>query len=392
MTSIVLDQFKGINNRARLEALPEGFLRDCVNTDVDGAGNLRNRPGQTLLYSGDVHSLTTINGVTYFIEGGVLKVLNDDNTATTIKTGLGNEAVYYTHVGDRIFYSNGVITGSIVNRSDQHWGVSRPDFQPTVTATTTGGMYAGEYQVVITFLTESGEESGCGQGVKVVLGDGGGIHVSNMPTAPSEVSFIAVYVTAVNSQEFYLYTTVPADTTELSIQYAVNTLPLRTQFSNRPTASQVIQAHYGQCFMAHGNLVRYTNSQNYGLVYKNNYWRFGGNVSLIVSLPNVLYIAADKTYSIRNINMEGMPIRTEVLAYGGVKGTLTYDTENEVAYWMSNRGKVRATSEGIQNITLDHVAMDKYTHGAGAVMEYDGLRKFICSCYGATDTVLDSVA
>ena len=364
----------GINNKARSESMPEGYARSAINVDMDNAGNARNRPGFTQLYSGDCHSFWK----RYFVEGGDLKYLNADNTATTIKTGVGNEEVSYTTIADRIYYSNGSVVGSIINGSFQAWGIDRPTFQPTTTASSHGGMFAGDYQVAITWL-RNGEESGTINGSSISLDDGEGIRLSNFPVPPGDITQVAVYVSSTNGKTFWLYNEYPADVSEVFVSSAISTIPLRTQFANKPQPFTIVQSHYGRIYGAIGKYVYFSNPQNYGLFDTNNYWVLPDSVTGIVSVPGAVYVGtANQIYRISGIDGDGSPVKTVVKEYGM---TLTldypYDKDNEIAYVRSTKGDIAITSEGISEITATALAMDEYRTGFLTLIESDGIKKLI---------------
>ena len=370
----------GINNKARSESMPEGYVRSAVNVDMDNAGNARNRPGFTQLYSGDCHSFWK----RYFVEGGDLKYLNADNTATTIKTGVGNEEISYTTIADRIYYSNGVVVGSIINGSFQAWGIDRPAFQPTTSASSHGGMFAGDYQVAITWL-RNGEESGTINGSSISLEDGEGIRLSNFPVPPSDVTQVAVYVSSTNGKTFWLYDDeYPPDVSEVFVNSAISTIPLRTQFANKPQPFTIVQAHRGRIYGAVGRYLYYSNSQNYGLFDHNNYWTFPVDITCVISVQNMMYVGTkDKIYPISNIDSEGGVRRDDARNIGT---TLTVnpveDIDNEIVYAVSTKGMVSFTTEGVSDITATNLAMDEYKTSAITLIESDGFKKLISISQG----------
>ncbi len=374
MDTIQLQFGKGINNKARAESMPEGFARSAINVDVDNAGNVRNRPGFTQLYAGNCHSIWG----RYFVEGGDLKYLNTDNTATTIKSGVGDEPLSYTSIASRIYFSNGVNSGSIVDGKYQAWGVARPPFQPTASARSSGDMHEGEYRTAITWL-RNGEESGTGAAVKTTVFAGGGLLLTDFPTPPSDITAVAVYVSSANGKDLYLQGEYPADISEVSISKHISTIPLITQFSNKPSAGSIVQGHYGRVYMASGNFVYYSNPQNYGLFMPNNYWRFSSKVTLMISIPGVMYIGtADKIYRISNIDADGFAANTVIKEYGApIQLNNVDDPDNEVVYFRSNKGDCIASGEGITEITASNLAMDAYLTADLTLIESDGQKRLI---------------
>lgn len=49
---ITLSNFKGINNTADINALPQGYLKECVDFDINASGILTQREGYTIKDAG----------------------------------------------------------------------------------------------------------------------------------------------------------------------------------------------------------------------------------------------------------------------------------------------------------------------------------------------------
>jgi hypothetical protein len=92
-----------MDNRHDQDNMPDGYLRNAVNTVFDDQGNAKRVVGATKVYSGtNIHSFWQ----GYFVEESNLKRLEIDNTATTLKA-IGSNPVGYAKVGDRVFCGNG---------------------------------------------------------------------------------------------------------------------------------------------------------------------------------------------------------------------------------------------------------------------------------------------
>ena len=371
---ISIDTFKGMDNRHKAESLPDGFVRDLINIDVDDTGKLSLREGAQLLYAGNIHSLYG----NYFIEDGDLKKLNADNTATTLESAVGDSPMTYTVISDTTYFSNGIINGKIRGDAVTRWGVQRPPEQPQGIAITTGDLFAGDYQVAITWIDYDGEESGTPQSNLVSVAAGGGIKLDRFITPPVNIEKIAVYVSQANSETLYLYREYPRSTGSVFIEKGLSDIALKTQFGKQPFPCSIIQEHYGRIYFAKDNHVYYTESQNYGLVMPNNYWAFEDDIQIIASIPNALYVVTKtRTYRITNIDVEGFPIRAEVKQYGGTKGTLTMDTDNKTAYWLSDHGMVAANSEGVMEMHHANVAASTFEVGATTLLEKNGSKRIV---------------
>ena len=377
--------FNGMNNRTRLESVPEGKAQNAVNVQFSNTGEiLFPRAGKTLVYSGDTSSLYVGANITLFVEDGSLKQLNIDNTATILRNGMGISRVYYTAIGDTVFFANETTTGKVKNGEVSEWGTARPPRQPNCEATSHGGLLAGTYGVVITWI--GSEESGTGMSTGVAVADGGGIMLTNFPTPPSYVTAVSVYVSSVNGDDFYLYGEYAPDTTVLSIVKAISVLPLQTQFAYPPLPQQKIIKHMGRIYYSRGSQVYFTEPHRYGLQRPNNYFTFDSEVKVIISAPPALYVnTANHLYRITNLDADtkptaldpgdGKPPKLDILQTGGAaRGSECADPDGTTFYFMSDRGFMSVNAEGAQSITYTDVAIPYFETGTSAVTEINGLK------------------
>jgi len=201
-----ISALKGMTNLHRDTAIPDGYLYNAVNVQFTNEGDvIFPRTGSTVAYSGVCKWVFKTPIITLFVESGALKKLNNNNTATVIMAGVGNNRMVYTIAGDAIYFSNGTKSGKFLNNVGSEWGVARPARQPDCAGVASGGLYGGEYRVAITFFGTDGNESGTGMGRRVTVADGGGIHLSNFPIPPSYCTGIGVYVSPVNGADMLLY-------------------------------------------------------------------------------------------------------------------------------------------------------------------------------------------
>ena len=395
--------YAGMNNRAADTKLPEpsqnnpfGKYRNAVNVDFDNEGHLLfPRIGSTLAYSGtECHSWYEYEdslGYGLFVDGTSLKRLNLDDTATTLKT-VNPLPMSYCVLNGNIYFSNGSDTGIYVNGTIKEWGVEVPPMQPLATATATGGMYAGEYRVVITWLTEISnghyEESGTGNSTRVTVADGGGIRLSDFPLVPSTIDSVAVYVSSVNSQDLYLYDEYPANISEVFIRYNVGTVKLDTQFGFKVRPKLGLTVHYGRVYWIDGNFIYYTEAQHYGLQRAGSYFHYESPITNIISVPGALFITTETgIYRISGIDSE-QPTNTQVKTYGAPEGSYFQDFDDTFAYLISHNGFCKISSEGIVEIAQNDIAFPVFMKGSAAVVEHQGYQKLIAVMQEGTVSTL----
>lgn len=369
-------KLNGMNNRAAPNALPENKARLAVNCIFDDEGNIIfPNPGKVSVYAGDCKWLYEGEDVTLFVEGGSLKRLNNDFTATVLQSDIGGSRCFYTEVAGAVYWANELSSGKVVDGVNYAWGAPRPPRQPDCTGVSYGGMFAGDYRVAITWIDAQGEEGGTSNGKRVTVAEGGGIHVANFPTPPTDVTGVAVYVSSVNGKDMYLHGEYAANIDSITLTKRICTIPLSTQFAWTPKPKDTVLAHYGRIYYISGNKLYFTELQRYGLQKAGNFWRFDSDIQVIVSCPNVLYIGTlHKLYSIRGIDGDMPPVAEELQDCGAVKGSECYDQDGVSAYFMSGRGFIKAAPEGLQELSFNDVAIPYFKTGTMAVSEINGLR------------------
>jgi hypothetical protein len=385
----------GVDNLATDQALPREALRNAVNVDLTKEGHARRRPGFTSRRSSKAHSLwsdgTTLYGVdneslSYFTRAasGVL-------TPTTLRAGFpSTQPVAWLAVNDRVYYSNGVVTGMIVNKVHYPWGVEVPNGQPTLTASAAGGLRAGRYQVAVTFVSSPGEEGGTGAAVAVEVAEGGGINLSAIPQPKdASVTRIRVYRTQTNADVFYLHAEYATGTTSATLGTSVSLgKVLDTQFMQPPLPGTLLDSFNGRLYIAAGSVLWHTEALRYGTIRMTNFMMFPADISLIASGDTGIYVAADQTYFLQGQEPKSMVLLPK-LPHGAVKGTLVTDTQTHTLSWFSPQGFIKADAQGnIQNVSAGHITFERAETGAALLRESNGIRQVVGSMKGGVTSTL----
>lgn len=144
--SIIVDQFRGLNNVRSPERLANDELSIARNAMIDDAGQLRMRHGFTRDMLGDCHSFKKIAGRTFVVKDGVLGVVAAGPTFTPVAT-VGSEPLSYTSVGDTVYASSTTWSGQISpGNAVSVWGVADDPgiwVSPVMTPTATMGAISG---------------------------------------------------------------------------------------------------------------------------------------------------------------------------------------------------------------------------------------------------------
>lgn len=399
---------KGMDTLQRAENLPDDTARNIVNFDVDDRGKIRLRKGKTKIYAGSIVKDTfwSNNDIALFVEDGDLKLLNTDFTATLLRSSVGYSPMRYVVVNNVVYYSNNVVTGIVRDGSNEPWGVKPPSQQPTLSAaTSSGNLSAGVYQVAVTFISPSGEESGTGKSAQITVEAGGSIHLSAIPQPPA-YHMINVYVSAANGEKLYSLHTLIRGQVDWDIYNVANQTAriLETQFGMEPPAGSNLEYYNGRIYIGSGNVVWVTEPLRYGLVKRaTGFYLFGSDVTMIKAVQDGVFVAADLTYFLSGIDTPNLD-NLDVLPYGAIdcqpiEIEKTVEGVIRVAWW-SERGLCIGERGGkVTNLMEDKVAVSKFKRGSLMFRENDGIRQIVAclqdgtqSTYAVTDYVTDETA
>jgi hypothetical protein len=121
----------GINNVADKSRLQPGELLYAINVDISDKGRPSRRNGvvKKVVPSGQIHSMWGDNKKCFYVENGVLKMLNTDYTSTTLRTGVANYHMSFTEMNDQYFYTNPSVIGYIYNDESKVFGTPTKEFK-----------------------------------------------------------------------------------------------------------------------------------------------------------------------------------------------------------------------------------------------------------------------
>lgn len=388
--------FSGRNNLDPIERLKPDQLATAVNVDIDADGQVKRREGFSSVYSGaNLHSLWAGGDYLLCVEGQELKRLtvNADGTlsAATLAGGfMPGRPLAYEMVNGDVYLSNGVITGKVAAGALVPWGVQTPARQPALAADSVGGLDAGAYQVAVTFVSATGEESGSPAPQTIDIPQGGGILLSLLP-APTEanVESTRIYVSPPNEDALYLAAEIPAGTPNAYVYKWDTGMPLQTLLLDKMPPSVSITRLGGRLYGAWGNVLYWTEPLRYGLYRPAQNWRPfpGGDLRAIGAVEGAgLYVVGDKTWFLSGTDPAAATL-TEVLSYGGPRQhmlrvpreafTGVEITVADVPVWLSERGFHAGLPGGVLNLTERKAVVDSYQRIAALYRERNGRRQVI---------------
>lgn len=391
----------GVNNVDPEHELKKGELRSAKNVDLNPAGKPRLRKGRTKVYTGTgkVHSLWDGAGRTFFVDDGNLYSLSANYELSLLRSGLSKDLpVSYEEVAGVVYYSNDMVSGQITPSGEPaYWGMECPSSQPNLSALGYGGMDAGDYQVAVTFVSQSGEESGTLRAAKITLKSVGGIMMSGFsaPLRP-DIDRVRIYVTAANGSSLYLRTQIAAGVDS----YALNSIVtegkrLETQFLFSMPPGHIVRHYRGHMFVAAGSTLYYSPPWRFGLNDPfSGVFRFPERIKIMQPAKEGIFVGADRLYFLagrtpeqmeqKNVDqmncVEGTGLRVPTTMFGEDSGG---DVRSYPCWFCYPHGWVVGLSDGtIKMLMKDRVATPSYEVGAALFREQEGIRQLIGAMRG----------
>lgn len=403
----------GIDNRSREQALQRDdqgktviALRDAENVDIDRQGKPKRRAGYTKVLAGQrVHSLWARDPFPFglYVDGADLNALREDGSSFLIQSGMGAKAVSYDLVAGRVFWSNEQQTGSVTaDGVPRPWGAPGPNGVPTVKGGGgIGGLSAGTYQIAVTFLTASGEESGASLAATADVPEGGGLTLTGIPQPPDASYRTRIYRSGANGDALHQAMDVPYGTTTLLLGVGRLGKLLETQFLEPMPAGHIVRAFNGRLYVACGNVVVWSEAMRYGLT-RLAHNRIGTQTRVSLLEPvgggdeaGGIYVASGhRTYFWAGTDPKAFGNRI-AYPHGAVPGTALrvpanvfgIESTTEVAYWLASNGVGCLGLPGGTVVPLreDQAIAPSADSGASLYREGDGLKQVITTLVGAQE-------
>ena len=377
--------FAGLNNRLpdyALGATKEhgAYLSVAENVDLDNSGHLRLRHAGALVQAMSApHSLSPDGA--YLVRGGALYAITLPTYSETLVKVLSNDnPVSWVEVNSDLYYSNGTDAGRL--SAGTHYPMAMPTPSAPTCTVISGALYAGKYQVAVSYLNNvTGEEGGVSASSNYELAVDGGLRVT-LPVATTGATHINVYVSTVNGSIPMLKATVATGTATYDI-----TTPATGRESNQRYEDPLPA---GKLFWFNGCLCSFDGSNVYeGSPFRPGYYLpaegripFPDTVSNVVPAQNGVYVVADKTYWLAGPRMTTTEMIQDVLPYGGVPGTAFVVPQKSLYGWFGAKGFVLGSPQGeVQAVMTETVNVTPPASGVSAVFEDRGYRRVVSCGY-----------
>ncbi|WP_439885647.1 hypothetical protein ACTACK_10565 [Pseudomonas syringae] len=364
----------GINNKSNEKAVPKGALRDSVNYDPSADGVLRMRTGYSKVVSGtQIRGCLSVGPHLLVADADRLIDFNTDtNTPVLLKLIAGsgrfagavlNDELFFCTENECLRYKSGVL---------RTWGVPTVTNQP-VPAPGSGALLAGTYQCAATFVDAAGDEGGTTEAVTITVPVNSSLSFPAL--TPPAGGRVRLYVSTVNGSTLYLQYEGQGAYTCSSVNDA--SARLETQFLRSPAQGQIIATHNGVLLTADGSLLHMTLPMRPHLRSAIKGWfQFPAPIDMVVSGDGGLFVSADKTYFLTDIESQN-PTSRKVFDFGAVRGSDTKGLRNEVM-WMTRYGI--AKTDGTGNATLlseANFTPDLAASAASSLLETNGTQMVV---------------
>lgn len=409
--SIRWDSFPaGLNNRARPEQAPVDAngnptsLLEGVNVSLTREGKPVRRPGRTQIESDASHSLFATDDYLFAWVGGELKAYDDTGSGlvevATLAT-LGDRFVTYATDDFDVYFSNGVVQGRIDENLGLHpfWiGTPNP---VTLTATASGGLASGAYEVSVTAIDADGRESGASGPVQLTLTAGQGIDVT-LPAQPEGIAKWRVYVSPPDGEVLYQCAEIPANAGGYVIGVHTPGAKLETAWLDVIPPCTQLRFGHNKLYALVNNVLLWSEDYRLGLMRADSHVVIGKEATLLEPVGDAesagCWVADHK----RTYFMGGPdPMQWRQIAkypHAAVPGTgtvvpgslLGLETTEEVAYWFAANGVPCIGTPGgsfIPNREESLALPVNAERGASGLMLFDGIRQVLTSTFAATQNL-----
>jgi len=369
-------------------------LTKALNVDIDNNYAISVRKGKTKISSLTAHSLSN-DAPGYFVLNNTLcKIIDINTTNNTIThevlyTGLTAGTQYrmrYLEIGmnDVIYFCNGVDNGVVRNGEIDTWGVEGPN-SFYIQSVAGGILRIGTYRILLTYVNESGQESGANYNNGITItSEGQSISISNIAVSSgSTIKYINIYVTEVNGSVFYLKGTINNGDTSFIIHDTKNMgVPIDNPYVMAPPVGEMLTLYNGRIYVAKGRNIYYSDSYRYER-FSIEWLPFKSNIRMLRAVGSGIWISTDN----QTIFLEGSDVsefRYKLKAeYPSVKHTdvsiLGGALDEYSIIWMSTRGACVGSDVGdFKNLTEDfYVPNISSSDGVGLFKQENGMNQFI---------------
>ena len=368
--------FTGVHNVLPAQQLPPEDLAAGVNIDLGDGGRVFRRHGRASFSAGAADSLFAYRGLALFRRSDALRRLLPGGSSEVLQSGV-TQPVAYWGTGERIYWSDGLTKGVIVDGANEPWGISVPTTLPAYAAVATGNVPLGAYLYAVTYLRD-GLESGAGPAGQTAEIQGA-IAFTDIPV-PADATEKAIYLSRPNGQDLYRAMVLPAATTSATYSGDTTGLSVRleTQFQQPPPPASSIAEHNGRMLLGVDRFLLYSSAYRHDLFDPIRMaYTFDAPVTLVAPVQGGVYVGTERAVEWLAGDDIATAARDVKVGYGAIPGTLALlDDAARLGDRGSGRGVLFASQEGVclgaqggafENLTTARYRYPAARTGAGVV-------------------------
>ena len=404
MSEITLAGFKnGIDNITARTALEPGFCLDAMDVVINRQGEIENRPGKRrLLNSAGMHSLwwSRTTGLSLCFKDGYLcrariyqgampctpiydvgAALGEVNGASAPVTqdsaGVSPAepiqpigTVSYCEFDGAVWASDGQTIWRIVanhtTAEAQLATLPVPSFSATQAGS--GGLYAGQYAVGVSFLDERLEEGALSAMLFVNVGEGGGVAVTvQWPSPRGRVAAALVHLSPANGDMVHrcLVVTPTGDSDTVIVGIADKLgKPAATRYKRPMPAGTIIRQWRGHLLTVRSNVLYFSEPMYYGINDpRTGFIVFGSDITMLEAVEGGLFVGTAGTANevtflsgskpgewTRRLTGAAVPVPgASTIIPANEFGGAVNDTAMPIAIWLTNQGYTLGMPDGSIN-------------------------------------------
>jgi hypothetical protein len=300
----------------------------------------------------------------------------------------GTNLVKINTVASPVYYADGKVTGKFdIAGTHTDWAVEEPAGKPSL-SNASGSLYAGNYEVAVTYIHSDGRESSTVSSERVVVSSGG-IAVTNIPVpVDASIATVRLYRTEANGEQLRFVKEVSAGTTSATLTSRTVGAPLVTQFKSPPPVSKYIAYSSSRLTVAVDNYLYLSDPYSYHLFdLRTGYLVFPEDINMVVATDHGVYVSAGAMFFV-DLNAELSPFR-RVSDYPAITGTEFFingsligqgQSDGISAGWLAEDGIFVGNANGdVRNLTDDSIDIGASVGGAAIARRTNGISQIITS-------------
>lgn len=367
----------GANNIAEDGRVPVGFVRRLVNFDPRPGGSATLRVGYEQIVPGaNVRAGAGTSTHVVFVDGGDVRTYHKRSASVaTVASVDPSSPVAVTTFNDEVYLSTTKDSIRIKNGVAKPWAIAEPGYDVEVIP---GSLAPGVYKVAAVAVGEDGEESGAEPFI-VRVSVGQALRVTSDDSRP-----LRVYCSVNDGATLFYQGVMVAGAMALQL-VDDHTETLETGSLAAFPSCQRLTAHRGVIVGSVDNVVYFTSPLCPHLYDPmRNFVQFPTNVSLLASTEGGVFVVADQTYFLADIEGEN-PQQRRVSEVGAVAGSAVTLPDKRAA-WFTEYGLAIGSADGsVGYPNRDNYAPNVAERGASGVLAYNGSRMVVTTSRGAVE-------